>query len=137
MTLKLLDRGEGLILEYLVNKGTPEDLVLRLFKNDLTLLEATDENDFTEADFTGYAALTLTGANWTVTDGDPAVATYAEQDFTSSANQTQQTIYGYYLTRLTGGEAVWAERLPTSQIIQNNGDRISITPRITAQDTGD
>jgi len=137
MTLKLVNGGESLALQYLVNKASPQNLVLRLFKNDKTPADADVVGDYTEANFTGYAAPTLTGASWTVTPGDPATAAYAEQDFTSSADQSAQTVYGYYLTRATGGELVWAERFPTSQVIQNNGDRISITPRITAADTSD
>ncbi len=137
MTLTLVNGGEVIALEYLVNKDSPENLVLRLYQNDLTPGDTDVVGDYTEADFTGYSAITLTGASWSVSSGDPATASYAEQDFTSSADQSAQTIYGYFLTRVTGGELVWAERFPNSQVIQNNGDRISITARITAQDTGD
>jgi hypothetical protein len=137
MTLKLVNRGEGLALEYLVNKSAPQNLVLRLYQNDKVPADTDTVSSYTEATFTGYSAITLTGANWTVTDGDPATATYAEQSFTSSANQSVQTIYGYYLTRATGGELVWVERFSVPQAIQFNGDRISITPKITAQDTTD
>ena len=137
MTLKLVNVGERLALEYLVNKDAPENLVLRLFQNDVTPADTDTEATYTEATFTGYSAATLTGASWTVNAGNPAEATYAEQTFSSSADQTAQTIYGYYLTRATGGELVWVERFASSQPVQNNGDQISITPLIQAKDTGD
>lgn len=137
MTLKLVNGGEVIALEYLVNKDAPQDLVLRTFKNNITPADTDVAASYTESNFTGYAAITLTGASWTVTPGDPAVATFAERNFTSSADQTLQTVYGYYLTRATGGELVWSERLPTPQAIQNSGDRVSVTPRIEASDTSD
>jgi hypothetical protein len=137
MALKLVDSGEVFALGYLVNNLVPQNLVLRLFQNDKTPADDDETADYTEANFSGYTSVTLTGASWTVTPGDPSFAVYAEQDFTSDDDQSPQTVYGYYLTRATGGELVWVERLPNPQIIQNNGDRISITPRIEAQDTTD
>lgn len=137
MTLKLVNSGEVNALEYITAFSSPENLVLRLFQNDKMPADTDTAADYTEATFTGYAALTLTGASWSVVAGDPSVATCTEQDFTSSADQGMQTIYGYYLTRVTTGDLMWVERLPTPQVIQNNGDRISITPRIEASDTTD
>lgn len=143
MVARIVNQGEIIALEYLVNKDSPENLVLRLFKNDVenglsaSQKEALDETDFTEADFTGYAALTLTGASWVSTPGDPGNVSYAEQVFASTANQTAQTIYGWYLTRLTGGELVMYDYLNNPQVIQNDGDQIRVTPTLTAQDTID
>jgi hypothetical protein len=137
MTLKVVNGGESLALQYLVNKASPQDLVLRLYKNDKTPADTDVVGDYTEADFTGYAAITLAGASWTVSEGDPAEAEFAERTFESAADQAVQTIYGYYLTRATGGELVLAERFPTAQAIQNNGDRIQVTPTITAEDESD
>lgn len=137
MALKLVNSGEKIALEYLVNKDMPEDLVLRLFKSDTTPAESDTASTYTEADFTGYSAVTLTGASWTVTEGNPTEATYAEQAFTSGATQAAQTIYGYYLTRATSADLVWVERFSSSQTVQNNGDRISISPLIQAKDAGD
>lgn len=143
MVARIVNQGEIIALEYLVNKDSPENLVLRLFKNDVesglsaAQKEALDETDFTQADFTGYGALTLTGASWVSTPGDPGNVSYAEQVFASTANQTAQTIYGWYLTRLTGGELVMYDYLNNPQVIQNDGDQIRVTPTLTAQDTID
>jgi hypothetical protein len=133
MTLVLPNAGEVFMLSYFVNKSAPQDLRLRLFKSNTTPAETDTTATFTEADFTGYANVTLTGANWTVTGGDPTVADYAQQSFTSSAAQTTQNVYGYYMTRVTGGELALAERFPDAPYpIANNGDIIRVTPRIEA-----
>lgn len=143
MTLVILNAGERLVLDYLVNRGTPEDLVLRLFANDVTAgltaaqVEALTEAAFTEATFTGYSAVTLTGASWSSGEGDPATAAFAQQTFTSGADQPPQTIWGYYYTRVTSGEAVAFEELPSPVTVQFVDERILVTPRITAQDTQD
>lgn len=137
MALKVTNSGEVLTLSYLVNKEQPQDLVLKLFKNNITPSDTTVAGDLTESDFDGYDDIVLDGDSWTVNAGDPSYAIYAEQDFTSSADQTLQWVYGYYLVRETGGELVWVEKLPTPQAIQNNGDRVSVTPRIELQDATD
>lgn len=133
MTLLVPNVGEDLALQYLVNKASPQNLVLRLFKSNTTPAEGDTAGTYTEADFTGYAALTLAGASWTVTPGAPSQAAYAQQTFTSSAEQASQSIYGYYLTRLTGGELVYAERFTDGPYaITHLGDAIKVTPQITA-----
>lgn len=133
MTLLVPNTGEDLALQYLVNKAAPQNLVLRLFKSNTTPAEGDTAGTYTEADFTGYAAITLTGASWTVTPGAPTLAAYAQQVFTSSAEQASQSIYGYYLTRLTGGELVYAERFSDGPYaVAHNGDAVKVTPQITA-----
>lgn len=148
MTLVFVNQGEGIALDYLVNRDAPEDLVLRLFQNDVTdgltagQIEALTEADFTEADFTGYAPVTLTGASWTTTTGAPSETEFAEQSFTSGADQTPQNIYGYYYTRSTGGELLAFEYFDAGPpavpvTVEFENDQIRITPRITGQDTQD
>jgi hypothetical protein len=133
LTLLVPNIGEDLALQYLVNKAAPQNLVLRLFKSNTTPAEADTAGTYTEADFTGYAAITLTGSSWTVVQGAPSQASYAQQTFTSSAEQTSQNVYGYYLTRVTGGELVYAERFSDGPYaIAHNGDAIKVTPQITA-----
>lgn len=129
----IVDNGEFVALEYLVNKDAPENLVLRLFKSNTTPAETTAVGDLTEATFTGYSALTLTGASWTVSGTNPTSAEYAEQTFASSADQAAESIYGYYLTRTTTGDLIAAERFSDGPYnITNDGDLIKITPIITA-----
>lgn len=131
MAAVMVNQGEGLALEMIVNKTAAENLVLKLFKNNWTPAEGDTESAATEADFTGYSAKTLTGASWTVTPGAPSVATYAQQEFASTADQTAQTIYGWYLVQATSGKLMWAERFAASGEVSLNGHKIRVTPRIT------
>lgn len=118
-------------LEAGLNKAAQaEDQYLILFKNNYTPLEDDVLADYTEATFTGYAQVALTGAGWTVAPGAPAVATQTEKTFASTADQTAQLIYGYAIFLDTSDEFVGGERFPTPQTVQNNGDEIKITPRL-------
>ena len=130
MALLLPNQGEGIALEALVNKTAPQNLVLRLYKSNTTPGETDTEATYTEADFTGYSALTLTGGSWTTGTG---TVSYAQQTFTSSAGSQNQNVYGYYLTQATSGKLVWVERFSDGPYnIVNNGDEIKVTPTISA-----
>lgn len=132
MPMLIPNGGEVIDLSYLVNKATPENLVLRLFTNNITPSETDTVATYTEATGGGYAAITLTGATWTVTAGAPSTASYPQQTFTfTGALTTNTTIYGYYMTRATSNDLVLAETF-TSFTPANNGDNVKITPQITA-----
>lgn len=133
MALLVPNTGEVIALQYLTNKvATPENLVLCLFKSNTTPGETDTTGTYTEADFTGYSNITLTGASWTVASGAPSSASYAQQTFTSSAGSQNQNVYGYYLKRASSGDLVYSERFSDGPYnIANNGDAIKITPAIT------
>lgn len=132
MTLLVPNNGEGDALAAIVGKTAAENLQLRLYQNNITPAETDTAATYTVATFTGYANITLTAANWTVTEGAPSEAAYPQQTFTSSADQASQSIYGYYFTRVTSGRIAWAERFPAGPYaIANNGDNIKVTPKIT------
>lgn len=132
MALLVPNGGEVIALNYLVNKATPENLVLCLFKSNTTPAEGDVIGTYTEADFTGYANKTLAGASWTVTGGAPSTASFALQTFSSTASQTLQNIYGYFLKRVSTGDLVYAERFSDGPYpVTNNGDTINVTPNIS------
>ncbi|MGD0263544.1 MAG: hypothetical protein ABSD47_01155 [Candidatus Methylomirabilota bacterium] len=132
MTLMLCNQGANLELQALVNKLAPQALDLKLFKNDWAPAKGDTEVQATEADFTGYVGIALTGASWAVTTADPAVASYAAQVFTSSADQSAQNIYGYYLVQHTSGKLVYAERFADGPYaVSKNTQKIWVTPQIT------
>jgi hypothetical protein len=131
MSLEICSGGESLALQYLVNKAAPQNLILCLFTNNITPGESDVIGAYTEASGNGYAAITLTGASWTVSGSTPTKIAYAAQTFTFTG--ALGNVYGYYLKRATGGELVWAERFSDGPYnIQHNGDTITITPQITA-----
>lgn len=140
MALRVGRSGEKIALEALVNKTAPQALRLKLYKNNYTPGEQDTAANYTVADFTGYSDADLTGATWNAaTPGvegsppDPSYIDYPKQTFTSSAGSQNQPIYGYFIVQQTSGLLVWAERFPDGPYtIVNNGDKIEVTPKITA-----
>lgn len=131
MALLVPNVGETILLSYLTNKDAPEDLVLRLFTSNTTPAEGDTAGTYTEATGAGYASKTLAGAAWTVTGGAPSDASAAQQTF-AFTGALGASVYGYYFTRLTTADLVWAERFTDGPYaINNNGDEIRITPTIT------
>ena len=138
MALLMCNQGEGVALENILNKTAPQNMVLKLYKNDKTPADGDTEASYTVADFTGYSDVTLTGASWTVTPGAPSEAAYAQQSFTSSADQATQNVYGYYVVQATSGKLMWSERFSDApNPITNNGDIIKVTPKIQLKKTGE
>lgn len=132
MSLVVQNNGEGDMLAGIVGKTACENLVLRLFKSNTTPAEADTAATYTEADFTGYSAVTLTASSWTVTEGAPSHADYPQVTFTSSAGSQSQAVYGYYLTRVSSGRIAWAERFADGPYtIVNSGDAIKVTAVIS------
>lgn len=130
MTLVVPDEGERRLLEYIVNKSSPTNLVLHLYVNSVDLsTETFTASSFTEASASGYAAVTLTGANWTVaTATGVSTAVYnTSVTFTFGAGQS---VYGYYVTT-TGGQIVWAEQFPGAPFnLPVGGGEISVRPQL-------
>ena len=132
MTLLVPNVGENIALAYLVGKTTTvRDLIYRLFATNVTPAETDTAGSYTEAAGGGYANKTLTGASWTITNGAPTSAAYAQQTWTfTGALTTNGTVFGYYVTRVTDADLVLAETF-TSFTPANNGDQILLTPQIT------
>lgn len=133
MALVVCNNGETIALSYLTGKtGSTENLIYRLFATNVTPAETDTAGSYTEATGGGYASKTLTGASWTVTAGAPTSAAYAQQDWTFTGPLTTNgTVYGYYVTRASTADLVLAETF-TSFTPTNNGDKILLTPAITA-----
>ena len=131
MALLFPNNGEGDALQYLVNRATPENLILRLYTSNTTPAEADVAGTYTEATGFGYVALTLTGASWGApSEGAPSSIAYAQQTFTFTG--ALGNVYGYFLTRATSGRIAFSERFSDGPYnIANNGDQIKITPTIT------
>ena len=134
MSLLVPDVGERKFLNVAINGVANEDLTLKLYKNNYTPVEGSVAGDFTEATFTGYAAVTLARGSWTVaTVAGLTTAAYAQQAFTSSADQTLENEYGYFVVGASSGVLWWAERFTGGPFpIQFNGDQINVTPKINA-----
>lgn len=130
MSLLVPNNGEGDLLAYAVNKSVPENLVLCLYTNNITPAETDVTATYTEAAGNGYGNVQTVGANWTVTEGAPSLAEYAQQTFTFTG--PLGAVYGYFMKRVTSGRIAWAERFTDGPYnIVNNGDQIKVTPKFT------
>ena len=131
MALNFPDVGENLSLEMIVNKTAPQNLVLKLYKNNITPSDTDTAATYTEAAFGGYTAITLTGASWG--SASSGTITYgSQQTFTCNAAATDD-IYGYYVVQATSGTLLYSERDSDAPLaIRNSGDAIKITPTISA-----
>jgi len=130
MALNVPDVGENKALEHMVNKTAPENLTLRLFQNNITPSDTDTTATYTEASFTGYAGITLTGATWGAASAGSIA--YAQQTFTCSGAGSQ-SIYGYYINQVTSTVLMWSERDASAPFtIAVSGDAVRVTPTITA-----
>lgn len=131
MALNVPDVGESIALAAFVNKTAPQNLVLRLFQNNITPSDTDTAATYTEATFTGYAGINLPGASWNA-PVPPTITYSAEQTFTSSG-VVSNSIYGYYLTQVTSGILCWSERDASAPfVVANVGDAVKLTPAISA-----
>jgi hypothetical protein len=123
---KLLQRALGDI------SPTTHNLTLKLFVNDYTPVDGSNNAAFTEMSTQGYSAKTLTAASWSVAQNgsNEAEATYAQQSWTFDGTGGATTVYGYY-TVDEDNTVLFAERFASSYVAENNGDILRITPTVT------
>jgi len=123
-------KGEILLLQYIVGMTLADNPVLHLYSNNLTPSDSTQIGNLTEVlTATGYDAITLLSANWTTGQtGGVTTAVYSEQTF---AFATDATAYGYYVTDETD-QLLWLERFSGAPFeIPDGGGTISITTKLT------
>ena len=131
MALNVPDVGENAILEMIVNKTAAQNLTLELFQNNITPSDTDTKITYTAANFTGYAALTLTGASWNAASAG-SIAYSAQQSFTCSG-ASANSIYGYYVYQSVSNILLWSERDASAPFtIANSGDKVQLTPGISA-----
>jgi len=132
MTLRIPNEGESQMLGIALGKVAFSALTLKLYSNDKVPAETDTTASFTEVSGNGYAAIALTGANWTLTEGAPTNAVYPEQIFTFTG--AAGNVYGYYVVD-AAGKVRWAERFTTSPfVVTAAGDKVKITLNVTLQD---
>ena len=136
MTLRIPDASEASLLGMALGKTAMELFSLRLYTNNITPGEADVTATYTQATGNGYAAVSLTAANWVLTNGAPCSAAYPQVTF--SFTGAAGNIYGYFVVGATSGLLLWAERFGDGPYnITQSGDSIKVTPVITLQDTLD
>jgi hypothetical protein len=134
MPLVVPDTGELRLLDTMLKLAlsTNENHILKLFKSDSTPSAASAPGSFTEADFTGYAARTLSRSTWNaaVTVSNKAESSYGSSPQSWTCGATGNTVYGYWVEGSTSSTCLWAERFSTSRVLAS-GDVLNITPKFT------
>lgn len=130
---KWCDQGENAVAEDFFNNspaGGYSNLYLGLYKNTTEPPENATLSDIVEPSDTGYSRIALAQGNWTVTND---TAEYAQQTFTFTNNPGGETIYGYFIATSSDntGKLLAVEHFSNPFTIQNNGDQIKITVRVT------
>lgn len=120
------------MIQYILNVDTPEGLVIHLYSNNIIPTETDVVANYTEVVGGGYSSIGLTAGSWITIPGTPTSAEHTEVTFTFNA--AVGNVYGYYVTRVTGLELMWAERFSNGPFnIQTSGDEIRVTPRLTLE----
>lgn len=126
---------DGLVyaLDALTTAFNADGVVCRLFQNNHTPVEGDDISDYTEADFSGYAPVTI--GPW---DAAAIVSGKAEADattpcaFANTTGAVGNDIYGYYVTDSGGTFLIYAQAASSPPIDMNTaGQSLTVTPRIT------
>lgn len=130
MPLVVPDAGEVRLLEYIVNKTSPTNLVLHLYTNSLDLsTETFTAGSFTEVSASGYAPVTLTGSNWTASTSSGISSAVYNTGITFSFT-VGVDVQGYYVTN-TSNAILWAEEFPGAPFtLPNTGGEIAIRPQV-------
>jgi len=134
MALLVPDVGEVALLSDMLGNGN--NMTLKLYKTDVTPAEGDTAGSYTEADFTGYSAATLTrsvsGSTWAT----PSTASgTTSSEYNSGTPQTwtntgaSQTVYGYFVIDAIAGTLLWAEKFATARTLATN-DTLDVTPAI-------
>lgn len=132
MSLTIPNSAEIIMLQYIMGLTSPGDKILRLYKNDPTISDATTIGSLTEATEAGYTPASLYSISWTISQDMAGVTTalYSELPFNFS---TGATIYGYYITSAVGNNLLWVERFPGApyQLPTTGGGQIAVQARTT------
>lgn len=118
------DGGEVILLKTIFGQLAPQNWTLKLYKNNYTPVGTSTAANFTEADFSGYSAKTLTYSSWTTASSVSNVAktTYADQTWTSGSTQT---VYGYYVVDASGN-------LIFAELFSPQADLVASTPLVVS-----
>lgn len=127
MALLVPDAGEVKLLQKMLNNVAADNVKIHLYSSNTTPAEADLVASYTL--ITNPAAITLTGANWTVaTVTGTTTASHPQQTFTFVG---AATVYGYVVTDNGGTNLLWSERFTDGPYtIPSGGGSIKISPKI-------
>lgn len=134
MSLIVTNQAETMLLRQLTNNEKPEDLVVQLYANNVTVTSSHTEKDLEEVRASGYSSQTLDAEKWEFPKNDTSSALYPQISFTFK--EAVGKVYGYYITQKKSGKLLFAEKFPKGPFnIQRNGDQIKITLKLQLSQT--
>jgi len=104
-------------------------LTLRLFKNNVTPTDGDTVGTYVEADFGGYAPISVPDFGSPAIAGHVATTVAGLKTFTADGTSSN-SIYGYYITRNSDGHLYWAQRDDAAPVIIGAlaGDQYFVVP---------
>lgn len=134
MALYTTNLGELELLDKMLKDAlsVDENYILKLYQNNYTPDDTSAPGSFTEANFTNYAAITLTRSGWNsaVVVSNKAETSYGSVPQSWTCGASGNTIYGYYVVGATSSVVLWAELFSTSRVLANQ-DVLNLTPKFT------
>lgn len=113
-----------------------DGVAVRLFKSPVLLTPDIALTDFEEATFSGYTPSTAIDWNTAFFDVSGNVTVEGCVDpFIATGTPTAETIYGFYLTKVSGGALVGAANLPVPVPIVRAGDAVVVRPKASLPPT--
>ena len=145
MEIVIPDEGCIDVLKLYVGQARPDELVLRLFANDIHPGRDDSAARYVEPAGHGYAAVRLKADEWRIVQAPapangaaalrpPPLARAREVSFvfTGAAGD----VFGYFLTRAGSGRIAHAQRFDQPIRVVNNGDRIRVVAQISQRSRG-
>jgi len=119
------------LLAYMSGVAAPSTWEIKLFQNNYTPVSSTLLANLTEATFSGYAGISMSGMSLdaTLDAFNRAVVRWNPATWTKSG-VTGNTVYGYYVVG-PGPSLMWLERFDFSIPMLTNGAYLVITPIFT------
>lgn len=105
---------------------------LKLFKNDFNPVDGTILADFVEADFSGYAAITVNDWGAVFTDGAGTARTESTTKvFSHNGGGTSNSVYGYFF--VANGKVMFAGRSDSAPVTMSSASHtFSVLPKYAA-----
>lgn len=121
MDMVIINTGKLKLIDWMLRDTGAglEALVVKLFSNNHVPTPGDVIGDYTEATFTGYAAVTVARSGYGAPslDGDEAVITATSPPTYSCTGGGGQTCYGWYAVGATSGVLIAAQRFDSARAI--------------------
>lgn len=120
--------------------GTLDDALLKLYTAGPVLSGTMTLDQFTEADYDGYAHVAIPDTSWTAAFMEGGVYPCLRgpmTGFTPTGSTTPNTVIGWMLTNAAGTVLYWAEALSEPVEMNSTLSHLDVVPQINLKPTSD